>query len=133
MVRVLISSSSTIVFNNSISLLFTSAIEYSGDTCDNCILSIVSLWDPSLLLSQPISIRELDASTEPATTGSTFLPAPTGTTVPADPNKSPLVIAVGIGFLILGPVCIGVFFYVNRRTATEVVDSEIWAGSLMSS
>jgi hypothetical protein len=123
-VRISPAGSSAVLFEDSISLLGESRIEYSGPPCESCILSVVPAWNQSLVLSQPISIRGPELSPEseavqPTSAASQPPPAPTATPEPADPNKSPLVMAVGIGFIVIGPVCIGLFFYINRRTANE--------------
>jgi hypothetical protein len=140
-VRVVVACADTgaVLFEDSLSLRNASRVDYTGPPCERCTLSVVPAWNPSLRLSQEISLRAVasgflsDSGSEPAQTPSpppTPPPQPpTPTTEPRDPNKAPLVMAVGVGFLIVGPVCIGLFFYVNRRKE-EGNPTALLAGSL---
>jgi hypothetical protein len=61
--------------------------------------------------------------------GPTELPSPSSSATPRDPNKSPLVIGVGLGFLLGGALLIVLFFWCNRnredRTESNMKDQSM--------
>ncbi|KAH0795127.1 Clan SB, family S8, subtilisin-like serine peptidase [Histomonas meleagridis] len=137
----------TILFTSFQSLLNPISIKYNGNKCIHCILSVVPAWHNNILGScvtmiQPISIiNRLDTIPEqfplqlnekcpipPGILTPTPMP-PTPSPEPEKKKQSPLAMIVGILFLCLFALFIGVFFFVNRRksdltTALLLTNSE---------
>jgi hypothetical protein len=123
-VRILISDSDSnlVLFDESISLLNSTRIFLTGQVCEHCTFSVFATWNQSFQLSQQIVITDEPDQTSP--------PFPTASSSRPDPNQSPLVMCVGIGFLLVGPLAIGLFFYINRRKPFEPLQSDILGDSL---
>jgi hypothetical protein len=120
------------LFETKVSLLNSPQIQYVGPSCTKCTFSVIPTWNSSLELSQQISII---TNNQESRTNSDFSETaiPTITKSQSDPNQSALVMGVGVGFLLVGPLCIGLFFYVNRRKPEEEWRSELLGDRLVGS
>jgi hypothetical protein len=74
----------------------------------------VAAAEISVLLERrsELTWRDVTVGDDP---GPTELPSPSPSATPRDPNKSPLVIGVGLGFLFGGLLLIVLFFWCNRN------------------